>query len=120
MRLLSLAAAAVLALTITGCSTVDKAQACLESSRVVTETISRVGALVNDPAEMEKALNDGAAKLGEVAEKAGNTTLNDALNDLAKTLEGLNVKDVNDAVDAAQKVATDGAAAAERIARECT
>jgi hypothetical protein len=120
MRLLSLTAAAVLALTITGCSTVDKAQACVESSRIVAETISKIGSLANDPAAMEKALNDGASRLNDAADKAGNTTLNEALTDLSKSLEGLNVQNVNDAVDAAQKAATDGAAAAEKIARECT
>ncbi|MEV5407729.1 hypothetical protein AB0K60_02665 [Thermopolyspora sp. NPDC052614] len=120
MRLLSLTAAAVLAVTIAGCSTVDKAQACLESSKIVADTVAKIGSLANDPAAMEKALNDGAARLSDAADKAGNTTLNEALDDLSKSLEGLNVKDVNDAVDAAQKAATDGAAAAEKIARECT
>jgi len=120
MRLVSLAAAAALVLSVSACSTLDKAQACLESSQVVTETISRIRDLGNDPAAMEKALDDGAARLNEIADKVGNTTLNEALTELSNTLEGLSVKNVNDAVDAAQKVVTDGAAAAERIARECT
>lgn len=117
---LSLATAVVLTPAAAGCSTLDKAQACLESSKVVTETISRVRQLGNDPAEMERALNDAADRLNEIADRVGNTTLNDALSDLARSLEGINVRNVNDAVDAVQRVVTDGTAAAERIARECT
>lgn len=120
MRLLSLAAAAALVLPVAACSTLDKAQACLESSRIVTETIARVRALGDDPAAMKKALDDGADRLNDIADKVGNTTLNEALTDLSRTLQGISVNDVNDAIDAAQKVVTDGARAAERIARECT
>jgi|GEM_PF-1362339 len=119
VRLL-LAAAVLLALAAAGCSTLDKAQACLESSRVVTETINRIREVGNDPAELERALNDAVERLEEIADKVGNTTLNEALTDLARTLEGITVRDVDDAIDAVQRVVTDGAAAAERIARECT
>lgn len=120
MRLVSLAAAAALALSTSACSTLDKAQACLESNQVVAETISRIRDLGNDPAAMEKALDDSAARLSDLADKVGNTTLNEALTDLSNTLEGLSVRNVDDAVDAARKVFTDGTRAAERIARECT
>lgn len=120
MRLRSLAAAAVLVLSAAGCSTLDKAQACLESAQIVTDTISRIRALGDDPAAMEKALTDGAARLNDLAGKVGDTTLNEALTGLSRTLEGITVNDVDDAVDAARKVVTDGTAAAERIARECT
>ncbi|MFO7253560.1 MAG: hypothetical protein DIU60_022675 [Actinomycetes bacterium] len=119
VRLL-LAAAVLLAPAAAGCSTLDKAQACLESSRVVTETINRIREVGNDPAELERALNDAVERLEEIADKVGNTTLNEALTDLARTLEGITVRDVDDAIDAVQRVVTDGAAAAERIARECT
>ncbi|GII68456.1 hypothetical protein Sme01_09320 [Sphaerisporangium melleum] len=122
MRIFPLATAAAIGFTLltTGCSTVDKAQACIEANRVITETASKVAGLVNDPKAMEKALEDGSAKLQDVADKAGNTTLNDALGDLAKRFEDFNVKDANDAVDAAQKVAGDAAKTVETVARECT
>jgi hypothetical protein len=121
MRFLPLAAAALgFALFTTGCSSVDKAQACLESSKIVTETISNVTALASDPKAMNKALKDGAAKLSDAADKAGNTTANQALQNLAHTLSKINVKSANDAVDAAQRVATDGASTAKKLAQECT
>ena len=54
------------------------------------------------------------------AAKAGNTTANEALRGFADTLGELDVKDANDAIDAARKVATEGAATAKKIAEECT
>ncbi|MFC4531713.1 hypothetical protein [Sphaerisporangium dianthi] len=122
MRLFPLAAAAATGfiLITTGCSTVDKAQACIEANQVIAETGAKITGLANDPKAMDKALEDGAAKLQDVADKAGNTTLNQALGDLADTFKDLNVKDANDAVDSAQKVATDTAATLKEIAQECT
>jgi galactokinase/mevalonate kinase-like predicted kinase len=121
MRFLPLAAVTLgFAIFVTGCSSLDKAQACVESSKIVTDTISKVTAVANDPQAMEKALNDGAAKLRDAADTAGNTTANQALQNLADTLSKINVKNTNDAIDAAQKVATDGAATAKKLAQECT
>jgi uncharacterized protein YoxC len=121
MRSLPLATAALgFVLFATGCSSVDKAQACIDGSKVIADTISQVGGLVNDPKQMEKALNDGAAKLGDVADKAGNTTVNQALKDLSDSIGKLNVSDANEAALAAARVAKDGAATAQKIAHECT
>ncbi|MET8146678.1 hypothetical protein ABZU32_40790 [Sphaerisporangium sp. NPDC005288] len=122
MRLIPLAAATATGflLLTTGCSTVDKAQACIEANKVIAETGSKITSLANDPKAMDKALEDGAAKLQDVADKAGNTTLNQALGDLADRFKDLNIKDANDAVDAAQKVATDTASTLKAIAEECT
>jgi uncharacterized phage infection (PIP) family protein YhgE len=122
MRFLPLAAVAAIGFTVltTGCSTVDKAQACIEANKVITETATKIGGLANDPAAMDKALKDGAAKLDDVANTAGNTTLNEALSSLADTLKKLNVDDPNQAVDAAQKVATETAQTVRTIAEECT
>ncbi len=114
------ATAVVLGLTLTACSSVDKAQSCLEDSKVITETISKITATAQDPDAMEKALRDAADKLRDAADKAGNTTANEALQDLADTLGKLDVNDVNDAIDAAQKVATEGAATAKKVAENCT
>jgi hypothetical protein len=55
-----------------------------------------------------------------VADKAANTTLKEASDDLAKTLSGINVTNVNDAVDAAQKVTTESAAYVEKVAKACS
>ncbi|GII83274.1 hypothetical protein Ssi03_12640 [Sphaerisporangium siamense] len=122
MRLLPLAAAAAVGFTVltTGCSTVDKAQACIEANRVLADTATKISGLVDDPKAMEQALRDGATKLEGVADKAGNTTLNEALQDLADTFKKLNIDDANAAVDAAQKVATDTARTVNTIAQECT
>ncbi|MEU8271253.1 hypothetical protein AB0B89_29350 [Sphaerisporangium sp. NPDC049002] len=122
MRFLPLAAASAIGLTLltTGCSTVDKAQACIEANKVISETGAKVASLASDPKAMEKALEDGAAKLEDVANTAGNTTLNEALQKLADSFKKLNVDDANEAVDAAQKVATDSAQAVKTIAQECT
>ncbi|GII62499.1 hypothetical protein Skr01_25840 [Sphaerisporangium krabiense] len=122
MRLLPLAAAAAVGFTVltTGCSTVDKAQACIEANRVLADTAAKISGLVDDPKAMEQALRDGAVKLEGVADKAGNTTLNEALQDLADTFKKLNIDDANAAVDAAQKVATDTARTVNTIAQECT
>src|SRR6478609_3378970 len=111
-RIPVLAASALAAVLITtGCSEiqqvsegVDKAQQCLQAAAIVTDTVQKITPLIEDPAAMEKALNDGAAKLGDLADKAANTTLKEAADGVAKDLEGLNVTDANSAVDAGQKV----------------
>ncbi|WP_188187407.1 hypothetical protein [Nonomuraea sp. SYSU D8015] len=100
--------------------TIDKAQACLEAPKIVSELGAQVAKLTNDPQAMDKALDDAATKLNDVADKAANTTLKEATNDLANTLSGINVNNANDAVDAAQKVATDSAAYLEKVTKACT
>ena len=98
-RRIPILSASVLAafLVTTGCSEIqdvsqgiDKAQQCVQATGIVTETAAKVAGLVNDPAAMEKALNDGAAKLGTLADEAANTTLKEAAEGVSKDLEGLN------------------------------
>ncbi|WP_248963933.1 hypothetical protein [Sphaerisporangium perillae] len=122
MRFLPLAAATAIGFTMltTGCSTVDKAQACIEANKVIGETGAKITTLANDPKAMEQALNDGAAKLQDVADKAGNTTLNQALGDLADSFKKFDVNSAEEAAATAQKVATDTAKAVRTVAEECT
>lgn len=112
------------AIFLTGCAevngTIDKAQACLEAPKIVTELVGKAGQLVNDPAALDKALDESATKLNDVADKAANTTLKEASNDLATTLSGLSVKNANDAVDAVQKVGTETTAYLEQVAKACS
>ncbi|MEV0197557.1 hypothetical protein [Nonomuraea sp. NPDC050691] len=123
-RFSALAAVAALAVTVVGCSevnsTIDKTQACLEAPKIVADLGSELGKLKDDPQAMDKALDDTSKKLTEVADKAANTTLKEATDDLARTLAGIDVKDVNDAVDAAQKVGTDTAAYLKKVAEACS
>ncbi len=118
---LALFASCVLA---AGCSevnsTIDKAQACLEAPKIVAELGAEIAKLTNDPQAMDKALDDAATKLNDVADKAANTTIKEASDNLAATLSGITVKDANDAVDAVQKVGADGAAYVEKITQACT
>ncbi|MEO3885848.1 hypothetical protein [Nonomuraea sp. B5E05] len=122
-RFLPLAAFAV-CLFAAGCGevndTIDKAQACLEAPKIVTDLGAQITKLTDDPQAMDKALDDAATKLNDVADKATNTTLKEATDDLAATLSGISVTSVNDAVDAAQKVGTDSAAYLEKVAKACT
>ncbi|MFI7133801.1 hypothetical protein ACIBQ1_49555 [Nonomuraea sp. NPDC050153] len=122
-RLVPLAAFAVCVFAA-GCgevnSTIDKAQACLEAPKIVADLGAQLKTLADDPKAMDKALDDAATKLNDVADKAANTTIKEASDDLAKTLGGINVNDVNDAVDATQKVLTESAAYAEKVAKACT
>lgn len=108
----------------TGCgeinATVDKAQACLEAPKIVTEMVATVGTLVNDPAAMEKELDAAGKKLGDVADKASNTTLKEATDDLANSLSKLNVNTANEAVDAVQKVGNDTAAYLTKLKEACS
>ncbi|MFC4113712.1 hypothetical protein [Nonomuraea zeae] len=101
-------------------NTIDKAQACLEAPKIVTDLGAQITKLTDDPQAMDKALDDAAAKLNGVADKAANTTLKEASDDLAKTLSGISVDNVNEAVDAAQKVATESAAYVEKVAKACS
>ncbi|MET8000488.1 hypothetical protein [Nonomuraea glycinis] len=122
-RFASLAALSAFVL-VTGCSevnsTIDKAQACLEAPKIVADLTGQLASLANDPQAMEKALDDTAAKLNDVADQAANTTIKQASDDLAATLSGINVQSVNDVVDATQKVGTDTAAYVEKVAQACT
>ena len=101
-------------------NTIDKAQACLEAPKIITDLGAQITKLTDDPQAMDKALDDAATKLNGVADKAANTTLKEASDDLAKTLSGINVTNVNDAVDAAQKVTTESAAYVEKVAKACS
>src|SRR5689334_11105325 len=123
----ALAASALAAVLITtGCSEIqevsqgiDKAQQCVQAAGIVTETVSKVSGLLNDPAAMEQALKDGGAKLGELADKAANTSLKEAADGVSNTLEGFNVPDANSAIDTAQKVATDSVRWVEQLTNAC-
>ncbi|GGO74875.1 hypothetical protein [Nonomuraea cavernae] len=122
-RLVPLAAFAAFVLAA-GCaevnSTIDKTQACLEAPKIVADLGAEITKLKDDPQAMEKALDDAAGKLNGVADQAANTTLKEASDNLASTLAGINVNDVNDAVDAIQKVGTDTAAYLEKVAQACS
>ncbi|MBG0830971.1 hypothetical protein HS041_24745 [Planomonospora sp. ID67723] len=126
-RTLALAASALAAaLLTTGCAEiqqvsegVDKAQQCIQAAGIVTETAAKVAGLVNDPAAMEKALNDGATQLGTLADKAANTSLKEAADGVSSSLGSLNVQNANDAVDAAQKVAADSARWVQELTGAC-
>ncbi|GAB2931024.1 hypothetical protein ACFMQL_02340 [Nonomuraea fastidiosa] len=107
-----------------GCSdvneTIDKAQACIEAPKIVSELAAELTKLTDDPEAMDKAIDDAAAKLSDVADTAANTTLKEASDSLAATLTGITIDDVNDAVDAAQKVATESAEYVKRVAQACS
>ncbi|MFG1706792.1 hypothetical protein ACFLIM_26740 [Nonomuraea sp. M3C6] len=113
-----------LAVFAAGCgevnNTIDKAQACIEAPKIVTDLGTQITKLTDDPQAMDKALDDAASKLNNVADKAANTTLKEASDDLAATLTGITVNDVGDAVDAAQKVTTESAAYVEQVAKACS
>ncbi|WP_030923408.1 hypothetical protein [Streptosporangium amethystogenes] len=126
-RIPALAASALAAVLITtGCSEIqevsqgiDKAQQCVQAAGIVTETVSKVSGLLDDPAAMEQALKDGGAKLGDLADKAANTSLKEAADSVSNTLEGFNVPDANSAIDTAQKVATDSVRWVEQLTGAC-
>ncbi|GGO18690.1 hypothetical protein GCM10010116_37600 [Microbispora rosea subsp. aerata] len=120
MRLLPLAAACAAAVLLSsGCAAADKAQSCAEATQVVSQTISAIGKAVDDPAAMRQKIEDGVTDLENMANKAADTTLRDALQGLADSLQKLNVDDANAAVDAAQKVATDGANYLSKVSEAC-
>ncbi|MEU8380092.1 hypothetical protein [Streptosporangium sp. NPDC048865] len=127
-RRIPVLAASVLAaaLAVTGCSEIqevsqgiDKAQQCVQAAGIVTETAAKVSGLLDDPAAMEKALQDGGTKLGDLADKAANTSLKEAAEGVSGTLQGFNVTDANSAVDAAQKVATDSVQWVQQLTNAC-
>ncbi|WP_169949522.1 hypothetical protein [Microbispora sp. H11081] len=120
MRLLPLAAAGAAAVLLaSGCATVDKAQSCAEATQLISRTVSEIGKAVSDPATMQRKIEEGATGLEDMANKAADTTLRDALQGLADSLQKLNVDDANAAVDAAQKVATDGATYLRQAGEAC-
>ncbi|MEV7006409.1 hypothetical protein [Streptosporangium sp. NPDC051022] len=126
-RIPALAASALAAVLVTtGCSElqqvsdgVDKAQQCLQAAGIVTDTVKKITGLADDPAAMEKALNDGAAKLGDLADKASNTTLKQAADDIAGTLQDLNVTDANSAIDALQKAGNESVKWVQQLTDAC-
>ncbi|GAA5079585.1 hypothetical protein GCM10023259_085910 [Thermocatellispora tengchongensis] len=101
-------------------NTLDKAQACLEATKVVGEVSSKFAGLAQNPEELGKALDEGAAKLEETAAKAGDTTLQEALQGLADAYQKLDVSDVNSAIDSAQQAATDTAKYLSDIQAACS
>jgi hypothetical protein len=101
-------------------NTIDKAQACLEAPKIVTDLAAKVTSLTDDPKAMDKAIDDAAGKLNDVADKAANTTLKQASEDFAKTLGNIDVTDVNGAVDAAQKVGTEAVDYTKQVAKACS
>ncbi|MBP2705716.1 hypothetical protein JOL79_18025 [Microbispora sp. RL4-1S] len=121
MRLLPPAAVAAAAavLLASGCATADKAQTCADATRVINQTISSIGRTVNDPEAMSKAIEDGAATLGDLADKAADTSLRDALRGLSDRLDKLTVDDAKSAVDAARQVAGDGARYLKEVGDAC-
>jgi len=122
-RIASLAALPLFVLAA-GCgevnNTIDRAQACLEAPKIVADLTAQLSSLANDPQAMEKALDGTAAKLNDVADKAANTTIKEASDNLATTLAGLDVTDANGAVDAVQKVGTETAAYLQKVTEACT
>ncbi|MEO3869219.1 hypothetical protein ABGB18_10355 [Nonomuraea sp. B12E4] len=117
-------AAFVVCVFAAGCgevnSTIDKAQACLEAPKIIADLGTQLSNLANDPQAMEKALDETATKLNNVADDAANTTIKEASDNLAATLSGITVNDVNDAVDAAQKATSEGAAYVKQVAEACS
>ena len=122
MRYLPLVAAAAIGLSVltTGCSSVDRAQACIEANKAISDAGAKLTTLANDPKAMDKALRDAATKLDAAADTAGNTTLNEALGKLADSFKKLDVDNPDEAAKAARKVATDSAEAIRTVAEQCT
>ncbi|WP_327091189.1 hypothetical protein OIE66_11300 [Nonomuraea sp. NBC_01738] len=112
------------AVFLAGCgevnSTIDKAQACVEAPKILTELGAEITRLKDDPKAVDKAIDDASAKLGDVADKAANTTLKEATDSLVTKLDAINVQDVNGAVDAAQKVGTEAVSYAEKVLKACS
>ncbi|MEU1731850.1 hypothetical protein [Streptosporangium sp. NPDC020145] len=99
---------------------VDKAQQCVQAAGIVTDTVKKLATLADDPGAAEKALNDGAAKLGELADKASNTTLKQAADDVSESLKNLDVTDAQSAVDAVQKAGNDSVAWIRKLTEACS
>lgn len=115
---------AVAAVFLTGCgeinSTIDKAQACLEAPKILADLGADLTRLQDDPAAMNKALDDSAAKLNDLAASASNTTIKEATDNLASELGKINVGSVNEAVDTAQRVTSDTATYLDQLRQACT
>ncbi|MFF0576288.1 hypothetical protein [Streptosporangium saharense] len=114
-------------LLLTGCSElqqvsdgVDKAQQCVQAAGIVTDTVKKLTTLADDPAAVEKALNDGATKLGDLADKASNTTLKQAADDVSERLKNFDVNDAHSAVDAVQKAGTESVAWIRQLTEACS
>lgn len=114
-------------LLLTGCSElqqvsdgVDKAQQCVQAAGIVTDTVKKLTTLADDPAAVEKALNDGATKLGDLADKASNTTLKQAADDVSERLNNFNVNDAQSAVDAVQKAGSESVAWIRQLTEACS
>ncbi|MEO3857336.1 hypothetical protein ABGB08_20705 [Acrocarpospora sp. B8E8] len=127
MRLLPVITLSMAAVLVTGCGAIEEVtgaaqqtQQCIEAAGIVTETVSKITSLAGDPAEVEKALNEGANKLTTLADDAANTSLKEAADGVAAKLDGYNVQDANDAVDALQKIATDSVAWVETLTKACS
>ncbi|WP_283133262.1 hypothetical protein [Rhizohabitans arisaemae] len=121
-----IATVSLTALLLAGCSeiqevnnAVDKVQACAEATRIGTTVAGKVVGLANDPAAVEKALNEASNDLKAAADKAGNTTLQEAINGLAESYRNLSLDSVNNAVDSAQKAVTDTTRYLADIAKAC-
>lgn len=108
---------------LSGCgeinNTIDKAQACLEAPKVVSDTVAGLAKLVDDPKAMERALDDSSAKLGDLADRATNTTLKEATAGLAAELGKVNVTTANEAVEAFQRVGNETADYLQKVAAAC-
>ncbi|MBX6385549.1 MAG: hypothetical protein IRZ07_21675 [Microbispora sp.] len=120
MRLLPLTAACAAAVLLSaGCASADKAQSCAEATQVISRTISEIGKVVDDPAAMRKKIDDGVADLENVANKAADTTLRDAVQGLADSLKKLDADDAKEAANTAQQVAADGADYLRKVSDAC-
>lgn len=121
-RMLAMTAAA--AILLTGCSeinsTIDKAQACLEAPKILTDLGAELTRLKDDPEAMNKALDDSAAKLNDLADKASNTTIKEATDNLAAELGKINVNSVNEAVDTVQKVSSETVTYLDELRKACS
>ncbi|NUR90036.1 MAG: hypothetical protein HOY71_38675 [Nonomuraea sp.] len=112
------------AILLAGCaevnSGIDKAQACVQAPKIVADLGVEIAKLKDDPKAMDKAIDDASNKLNDVADKAANTTLKQATNDLVAELSKINVDSVNQAVDAIQKVGGETTDYLQKVAKACS
>ncbi|MBX6168880.1 hypothetical protein [Thermobispora bispora] len=110
-------------LSATGCAetaeTMDKARTCIEAPKAISETLDRVRRVVNDPDAMREEISAGITKLRDLADKAADTTLREALQGLTDRLERIQVSDVQQAAKAAAQVAKDTAEYLNKIREAC-
>ncbi|GII67389.1 hypothetical protein Skr01_74740 [Sphaerisporangium krabiense] len=100
-----------------GCS--GGTQECLDAGGIVTDTVQKATAASENPAAMEKALNDGAAKLAALGEKAGDDDLKKAAAEVAEKLKNLDVTNDDTAIKALEKLGTDSAKWASQLIDAC-